>query len=144
MRDSITFTNQLTFFQKLRSFDYTLLTCIMLIGIIGILSMYSTDGGEILYHTKNHTLRFCIFFTMMIIISFINIRIWHNLSYIFYFVTLLLLVWASFYGITASGSQRWINLYFINLQPSELMKIFIILCLAKFFHRMKYSTLNRF
>ena len=143
MKDSITFTNQLTFFQKLRSFDYTLLTCIMLIGIIGILSMYSTDGGEILYHTKNHTLRFCIFFTMMIIISFINIRIWHNLSYIFYFVTLLLLVWASFYGITASGSQRWINLYFINLQPSELMKIAIIACFAKYYHRAQIQNVSK-
>ena len=143
MRDSITFTNQLTFFQKLRSFDYTLLTCIMLIGIIGILSMYSTDGGEILYHTKNHTLRFCIFFTMMIIISFINIRIWHNLSYIFYFVTLLLLVWASFYGITASGSQRWINLYFINLQPSELMKVAIIACFAKYYHRAQIQNVSK-
>ncbi len=143
MRDSITFTNQLTFFQKLRSFDYTLLTCIMLIGLIGIFSMYSTDGGEILYHTKNHTLRFCIFFTMMIIISFINIRIWHNLSYLFYFVTLLLLVWASFYGITASGSQRWINLYFINLQPSELMKIAIIACFAKYYHRAQIQNVSK-
>ena len=143
MKDSITFTNQLTFFQKLRSFDYTLITCIMLIGIIGIFSMYSTDGGEILYHTKNHTLRFCIFFSMMIIISFINIRIWHNLSYIFYFVTLLLLVWASFYGITASGSQRWINLYFINLQPSELMKIAIIACFAKYYHRAQIQNVSK-
>ena len=143
MKDSITFTNQLTFFQKLRSFDYTLLTCIMLIGIIGIFSMYSTDGGEILYHTKNHTLRFCIFSSMMIIISFINIRIWHNLSYIFYFVTLLLLVWASFYGITASGSQRWINLYFINLQPSELMKIAIIACFAKYYHRAQIQNVSK-
>ena len=137
------YSEQLTFFQKLRSFDYTLLTCIMLIGIIGILSMYSTDGGEILYHTKNHTLRFCIFFTMMIIISFINIRIWHNLSYLFYFVTLLLLVWASFYGITASGSQRWINLYFINLQPSELMKIAIIACFAKYYHRAQIQNVSK-
>ena len=143
MRGSITFTNQLTFFQKLRSFDYTLLTCIMLIGLIGIFSMYSTDGGEILYHTKNHTLRFCIFFTMMIIISFINIRVWHNLSYLFYLVTLLLLVWASFYGITASGSQRWINLYFINLQPSELMKIAIIACFAKYYHRAQIQDISK-
>ena len=143
MYQSYSYSNQSTFFQKLRSFDYTLLTCIMLIGIIGILSMYSTDGGEILYHTKNHTLRFCIFFTMMIIISFINIRIWHNLSYLFYFVTLLLLVWASFYGITASGSQRWINLYFINLQPSELMKIAIIACFAKYYHRAQIQNVSK-
>ena len=144
MRDSISFSNQLTFFQKLRSFDYILLLCVMLIGLIGIFSMYSTDGGEILYHTKNHALRFCIFFSMMIAISFINIKTWHALSYLFYFVTLLLLVWASFYGITASGSQRWINLYFINLQPSELMKIAIIACFAKYYHRSQIHTVNKF
>ena len=144
MRDSISFSNQLTFFQKLRSFDYTLLTCIMLIGMIGIFSMYSTDGGEILYHTKNHALRFCIFFSMMIVMSFINIRIWHSISYLFYFVVLLLLIWASFYGITASGSQRWINLYFINLQPSELMKIAIIACFAKYYHRAQIHTMSKF
>ncbi len=144
MRDSISFSNQLTFFQKLRSFDYILLLCVMLIGLIGIFSMYSTDGGEILYHTKNHALRFCIFFSMMIAISFINIRTWHALSYLFYFVTLLLLIWASFYGITASGSQRWINLYFINLQPSELMKIAIIACFAKYYHRAQIHTMNKF
>ena len=144
MRDSISFSNQLTFFQKLRSFDYILLLCIMLIGLIGIFSMYSTDGGEILYHTKNHTLRFCIFFSMMIVISFINIRIWHSLSYVFYFITLLLLIWASFYGITASGSQRWIDLYFINLQPSELMKIAIIACFAKYYHRAQIHNMNKF
>tara|TARA_B100000242_G_scaffold84878_1_gene56632 strand:- start:976 stop:2100 length:1125 start_codon:yes stop_codon:yes gene_type:complete len=144
MRDSISFSNQLTFFQKLRSFDYILLLCVILIGLIGIFSMYSTDGGEILYHTKNHALRFCIFFSMMIAISFINIRTWHALSYLFYFVTLLLLIWASFYGITASGSQRWINLYFINLQPSELMKIAIIACFAKYYHRAQIHTMNKF
>ena len=144
MRDSISFSNQLTFFQKLRSFDYILLLCIMLIGLIGIFSMYSTDGGEILYHTKNHTLRVCIFFSMMIVISFINIRIWHSLSYVFYFITLLLLIWASFYGITASGSQRWIDLYFINLQPSELMKIAIIACFAKYYHRAQIHNMNKF
>ena len=143
MRDSISFSNQLTFFQKLRSFDYTLLTCIMLIGMIGIFSMYSTDGGEILYHTKNHALRFCIFFSMMIVMSFINIRIWHSISYLFYFVVLLLLIWASFYGITASGSQGWINLYFINLQPSELMKIAIIACFAKYYHRVQIHTMSK-
>ena len=90
--------------------------------------MYSTDGGEVLYHTKNHAIRFALFFTLMLVISFINIKMWFSLSYLFYGVTLILLLWASLYGITASGSQRWINLYFINLQPSELMKISIIFC----------------
>ena len=62
MLQRFSYTEQLTFFQKLRSIDFVLLFCIMIIGIIGILAMYSTDGGEILYHTKNHFLRFSIFF----------------------------------------------------------------------------------
>ena len=80
---NISFTNELTFFQKIRSIDYILLISIIFVGFISCLAMYSTDGGEVLYHTKNHALRFLIFFVMMIVISFINIKIWHSLSYIF-------------------------------------------------------------
>ena len=79
----------------------------------------------------------------MIVISFINIKYWHAAGYLFYFIILLLLFCASFYGVTASGSTRWINLYFINLQPSELMKIAIIICFAKFYHRIQISNVNK-
>jgi rod shape determining protein RodA len=139
-----TFNTQITFFQKLRNFDYILLTCILLLGLISIMSMYSTDGGEILFHSKSHILKFLIFFTMMIFMSFFNIKFWHYFSYLFYFIVLLFLIWASLYGIKASGSQRWINLYFINLQPSELMKIAIIACLAKYYHRVQLNKVNNF
>ena len=137
-----TITNELTFFQKLRSFDYILLGSILLIGIISCYSMYSTDGGELLYHTKSHIIRFITFFILMLILSFFSIRFWHSIGYLFYAVILGFLIWASFYGITASGSQRWINLYFINLQPSELMKIAIIVCFAKYYHRTQISDIN--
>ena len=132
-----------TFFQKLRSLDYIMLFCILILGIISSFAMYSTDGGELLYHSKSHIIRFVIFFTMMIFISFINIKTWHTFGYLFYVVVLALLIWASLFGITASGSQRWINLYFINLQPSELMKIAIIICFAKYYHRIQFSNVNR-
>ena len=137
-----TITNELTFFQKLRSFDFILLGSILLIGIISCYSMYSTDGGELLYHTKSHIIRFVTFFILMLILSFFSIRFWHSIGYLFYAVVLGFLIWASFYGITASGSQRWINLYFINLQPSELMKIAIIVCFAKYYHRTQISDIN--
>ena len=140
---AFSYSNELTFFQKIRSIDYILLSCIIFVGIISCFAMYSTDGGQILYHTKNHAIRFSIFFSMMIFISFINIKFWHQISYLFYFITLILLIWASFYGVTASGSQRWINLYFINLQPSELMKIAIIICFAKYYHRAQIHNVNR-
>jgi len=139
-----TITNQLTFFQKLRSFDFILLGCILIIGIISCYSMYSTDGGELLYHSKSHVIRFVVFFVMMIVLSFFSIKFWHSTGYLFYIIVLGFLIWASFYGITASGSQRWVDLYFINLQPSELMKIAIIVCFAKYYHRTQVSDVNNF
>jgi len=135
---------ELTFLQKIINFDYTLLTCILLLGLISSFTMYSTDGGQLLFHTKSHILKFLLFFPMMIILSFFNIRFWHFFSYIFYGIVLILLIWASLYGVKASGSQRWVNLYIINLQPSELMKIAIIACLAKYYHRLQVDKVNSF
>ncbi|MDA9604452.1 rod shape-determining protein RodA [Candidatus Pelagibacter sp.] len=135
---------QLSFFQKVRNFDYILLFCILLLGIISSFSMYSTDGGEILFHSKSHISKFLIFFPMMIFLSFFNIKFWHFISYLFYAIVLIALIWASLYGVKASGSQRWINLYFINLQPSELMKIAIIACLAKYYHRLQLNKINSY
>ena len=139
-----TFNSNPTFFQKVRNFDFILLFCILLLGLISAFTMYSTDGGEILFHTKSHISKFLIIFTIMIFLSFVNIKFWHYFAYLFYFIILLFLVWASLYGIKASGSQRWINLYFINLQPSELMKIAIIACLAKYYHRIQLNKVDGF
>ena len=138
------YTDRLTFFQKLRSFDYWLIICILVLGIISILAMYSSEGGEFSYYTQGHMIRFIAFFFLMIGLSFVRTKFWHSTGYLFYFIVLLLLIYASFYGVTASGSQRWINLYFINLQPSELMKIAIIVCFAKFYHRLQINNVNNF
>ena len=129
-------------FQKFRNFDYILLACILLLGFISLATMYSTDGGKILFHTKSHFTKLIIFTIMMLIFSFINIRFWFSIGYLSYLLVVGLLIWTYLFGITSSGSQRWINLYFINLQPSELMKIVIILCLAKYFHRMRLEGVN--
>ena len=136
-------SNQSTFFQKLRSLDYILLLCVLVLGIISSFAMYSTDGGELLYHSESHIIRFVVFFIMMIFLSFINIKTWHTFGYLFYLIILALLIWASLFGITAQGSKRWIDLYFINLQPSELMKIAIIVCFAKYYHRIQVSNVNK-
>ena len=135
-------TNRLGFFQKFRNFDYILLFCIIILGFISLVTMYSTDGGQVLFHTKSHFTKLIVFTIMMLIISFINIKYWFALGYLSYLVVIGLLVGTYLFGITSSGSQRWINLYFINLQPSELMKVIIILCLAKYFHRMKLENVN--
>ena len=136
--------NKNNFFQKLIGLDFILLICIVAIGIISFATMYSTDGGQVLFHTKSHLSKFIIFFSLMILISFLNIRFWFSVGYVAYFIGIVMLVWTVNFGVTASGSQRWIDLYFINVQPSELMKIFIILCLAKYFHRSRLEKVNSF
>ena len=134
--------NNFNILQKFKNFDYILLICILLLGFISLSTMYSTDGGKILFHTKSHFTKLVIFTSMMLVFSFINIKFWFSIGYLSYLAVVCLLICTYFFGITSSGSQRWINLYFINLQPSELMKIFIILCLAKYFHRMRIESVN--
>ena len=134
--------NELTFWQKVKELDYILLTSVLLLSILSLFVMYSTDGGEILFHTKSHFSKIIIFFPLMIFIAFFNIKWWHNLSYLFYLAVIILLIYVSFFGIKSSGSRRWMDLYLFNLQPSELMKIAIILCLAKYYHRIKIENVN--
>ena len=133
-----------SFFQKIKNLDYILLTCILILSILSVFIMYSTDGGEFLYHTKSHLTKLVVFFVLMLTISFFNIKFWYFCSYFLYGVIILLLIWVSIYGIKVSGSQRWMNLYFLALQPSELMKIGIILCLAKYYHRVSVEKVNSF
>ena len=136
--------NEITLFQKIKNLDYILLISVILLSVISVFVMYSTDGGDILFHTKNHFVKLIIFFPLMIFIALFNIKFWHNLSYLIYLVVILLLVWVSFFGIKSSGSQRWMDVYFFVLQPSELMKIAIIMCLAKYYHRLKIENVNSF
>ena len=137
-------TTEINFFQKFKDLDFILLFCIFLLGFISLGTMYSTDSGEILFHTRSHFIKFVIFTTLMLIIAFINIKFWFSVGYLTYILIAGMLIWTINFGVTASGSQRWIDLYFINIQPSELMKIFIILCLAKYFHRMRLQHVNSF
>jgi rod shape determining protein RodA len=124
-----------SFKDKFFSFDFTLVFAILFLGIISIFAMYSTEQGNFGYYTKSHLYRFCIFFMTFLIISFFSIKFWFNSAYLYYVIVLILLLTVYYFGVTASGSKRWINLFFINLQPSELMKVSLILFLAKYYYK---------
>ena len=135
--------SSMSFREKVYSLDYTLVFSILILGLISMFAMYSTDGGEFKYHTKSHMLRFGVFFTMFFVVSFFQIRFWYKTSTIFYLSIFILLIAVKYFGLTSSGSQRWLNLYFMNLQPSELMKVALILFLAKYYHRISTADVNR-
>ena len=77
---------------KILSLDFILVISILLLGIISMCAMYSTDGGEFKFHTNSHILRFFVFFGMFFIISFISIRFWHETSYLIYIGIFILLL----------------------------------------------------
>jgi rod shape determining protein RodA len=127
---------------KIFSLDYILILSILVLGIISMFAMYSTDGGEFKYHTNSHILRFFVFFGLFFLVSLVQIRFWHDNSYILYILFFVLLLGVKYFGLTSSGSKRWLDLYFMNLQPSELMKIGLILFLAKYYHRVSIENMN--
>ena len=127
---------------KIFAFDFTLFFLILLLGIISIFAMYSSERGNFSYHTQSHLYRFGIFFLLFIIISFFKIQFWYKSAYLFYFIVLILLFAVDSFGITASGSKRWISLFFINLQPSELMKVSLIIFLARYYYKIPTQNVN--
>ena len=127
---------------KILAFDFTLLFLILLLGVISLFAMYSSERGSFSYHTQSHLYRFSIFFLFFIIISFFNINYIYKSAYVFYLIILILLFAVDSFGVTASGSKRWINLFFINLQPSELMKVSLIAFLARYYYKIPSQNIN--
>ena len=133
-----------SFFDKLKAIDYFLIIIVAIIGSISVVSIYSTESGNFSFYTKNHLTRFLVFFSMFLVLSFVRVSVWYRQAYIFYTLGILLLLLVIFFGISASGSKRWINFFIMNLQPSELMKIAIIVCFARYYHRIQSSDIQSY
>ena len=135
--------SSLSFKEKIYSIDYILLVSILILGVISMFAMYSTAGGNFDYHTKSHIVRFIVFFFLFFVVSFFDLKVWFRSSIFLYIIFFILLLGVKYFGLTSSGSQRWINLYIINLQPSELMKVGLIMFLAKYYHRIPTNDVNK-
>jgi len=132
----------LNFTDKLIAFDFILVFLVFALGVISLFAMYSSERGTFSYHTQSHLYRFAVFFLLFIIISFLKINYIFKFAYPFYLFVLILLFAVDLYGVTASGSKRWISLFFINLQPSELMKISLIIFLARYYYKIPSQNVN--
>jgi rod shape determining protein RodA len=129
--------------EKFFNLDLILLFSILLLGIISIFAQFSSSGGIFDYYSKSHALRFSIFFLFFLGVSFTPIRFWHSSSFLLFLSLLGMLVFVKFYGVQSQGSRRWVNLFVINLQPSELMKISIILFLSNYYHKVSEGDVNK-
>jgi|TARA_B110000495_G_C22961370_1_gene563562 rod shape determining protein RodA len=129
--------------EKFFNLDLILLFSILLLGIISVFAQFSSSGGNFDYYSKSHAVRFGVFFILFLVVAFTPISFWHGTSFLMFLILLLLLLFVKFYGIQSQGSRRWVNFYIINLQPSEIMKISIILFLSNYYHKISEGDVNK-
>ena len=119
-------------------FDYTFLGIVLLIASIGILNLYSATSYEETLGTPlylKQVLWLGIGLGVMLMIAFVEYRYYIDLAYIVYTIAIVLLILVLGYGIITSGAQRWVKIGPFSFQPSEFVKISLIMALAKFFQR---------
>ena len=122
-----------TGFQRLAYINLPIIVILITIATIGFMMLFSVAGGSTEPWAKVQMTRFCIGFAMMLIIAFIPIWFWRNISGLAFFISLFLLLLVEFFGVSGMGALRWLDLGFMRLQPSELVKVTVIMFLASYY-----------
>jgi rod shape determining protein RodA len=129
--------------QKLREINWGLVVLIAVIACAGFAMLYSAAGGSFSPWAERQMLRFVAGLMIMIAVACIDIRVWMALAYPAYVASLVLLVAVDVTGKMGMGAQRWLELGPLQLQPSELMKITMILALARLLHGLDPGEISR-
>ncbi len=125
-----------------REINWPLIMLLTLIAGAGVATLYSVAGGSWSPWAANHILRYGIALMALFICGFVPLRYWLALAYPAYFFVLFLLVLVPFIGEVSMGAQRWIALGPVRVQPSELMKVALILALARYYHGLEFKRVS--
>ena len=120
--------------EKLYEINWAFVLLIVLIGTIGVAMLYSVEGGAWDPYASRHAVRFAAGFVLMLTVALFPPRFWMGLAYPAFLGALILLVGVELFGATAMGAQRWLDIGPIRVQPSEFMKIALVLALARYYH----------
>ncbi len=126
--------------RKIFYINWALVILLIAVSSVGFLMLYSVAGGSFNPWAEAQMKRFAMGLFLMFGIAMVPIWFWRNVSAVFYAGALLLLVGVEFFGTVQMGAQRWIDLGFMRLQPSELMKIAMVMFLAAYYD---WLPLNR-
>ena len=119
---------------KLFEIDWLLPTLVFVTGLVGVAMIYASTKGVWGDGAQQHLTRLILGCVLMIGIAVTDFRLWFGLAYPAYLGALLLLILVEFFGVSVNGSQRWLDLYVTRVQPSEIMKLAVVLALARFYH----------
>lgn len=144
MFDTVKLKNDQTIFQKLQNLGWGLVFLITLLACVGFAALYSAAGGDFDPWASKQITRFLVGLFGLIIVALIDVKIWYRLTYPIFIVGFILLIIVEIMGHTGMGAQRWINLGFIQLQPSEFMKIAVVMALARYFHAASKEEMKNF
>jgi rod shape determining protein RodA len=133
----------LTIRRKLLDLNWLLILLVMLVACAGFLMLYSAAGGDMEPWASRQMVRFAVGLVLMVMLALVDIRTYLRYAYVIYALVLLLLVGVELTGFVGMGARRWIDLGFFQLQPSELMKIALVLALARYFHRLSQDEARR-
>jgi rod shape determining protein RodA len=122
-----------TGWRKMLFINWPLVLLLTAVAGVGMLMLYSVAGGSMRPWADPQMKRFALGLTLMFIVAMVPIWFWRNMSVMAYLVALALLVAVEFFGTVGMGAQRWINLGFMRLQPSELMKVSMVMVLAAYY-----------
>jgi len=120
--------------QKLLQVNWVLVLLLSLLCGAGLLMLYSAGGGAADPWATRQALRFAVCLVLLLIVALVDIRFWYRMAYPIYGGALLLLAAVEVAGSIGMGAQRWIDFQVFQLQPSEVMKIALVLGLARYFH----------
>ena len=132
-------TVQKSLLQRLIGLNWIIILLIVAIAATGTAMLYSVAGGQVDPWASRHAIRFGIAFIAMLVIAVTDIRYWMALAYPAWVLGFLLLVLVELTGSIGMGGQRWLDIGFMRVQPSELMKIAVIMALARFYHARTYT-----
>lgn len=131
-----------TISEKFFNISFSYILFITLLATIGFVILYSAANGSWSPWAVNQLIRFGMGFVLMIVLALMDIRIFMRYAYVLYFITLLLLIAVEVGGHIGMGAQRWINFGIFKIQPSELMKISLVLALARYFHASSLQSIQ--
>ena len=119
--------------RKVLYLNWPLTLLLVSVACVGFLQLFSVAGGSLMPWAEPQMMRFALGMAAMLFIALVPIWFWRNMSVLAYLLSILLLVAVELVGIEGKGAQRWIDIGFMRLQPSELMKITLVMLLAAFY-----------
>jgi len=122
------------FTAKLYEVNWLLVALVSIAGLVGVTMIFAATDGVWSRGAQQHLIRLMFASGLMLAVALTDVKVWYALAYPAYIGALLLLIGVDVMGVSVNGAQRWLDLQVVRLQPSEIMKLAIVLALARYYH----------